>query len=125
MRPQRPQVFYAETSAKLDRLELIAALLERDATNNRVLITELGAEPAPKARVRARLSRRWRALVDATSAGARIAVSVAGAIATSPRLHTVLRAVYGFTVDFAVVLATGCAAVAALTIAFLLVAPPA
>ena len=125
MRPQRPQVFYAETSAKLDRLELIAALLERDATNNRVLIDELGAESARRARVRGHLSRRWRAFVDATSTGARVTVSVASAIATSPRVHAAIRAIFGFTVDFAVVLATGCAAVAVLTIAVLLVAPPA
>jgi hypothetical protein len=125
MRPSRQQIFRTDAAAKLDRLELIAALLERDATNNRVLIEELGAEPARRTRVRGHLSRRWRALVDATSTGARVTASVASAIATSPRVHAAIRAIFGFTVDFAVVLATGCAAVAVLTITVLLVAPPA
>jgi hypothetical protein len=125
MRPQRPHVFNSDTAAKLDRLELIAALLERDATNNRAFIAELGAAVPRKSRRPSRVLRRWRKLACTCSTAVRGLVSLTTAIAISPRLHAALRAVFAFVIDFAIVLGVGTAAVAMLTAAFVLGAPPA
>ena len=43
MRPNRQQTFRTDAAAKLDQLELVAALLERDATNNRAFINEINS----------------------------------------------------------------------------------
>ena len=43
MRPNRQQTFRTASAAKLDQLELVAALLERDATNNRAFINEINS----------------------------------------------------------------------------------
>jgi hypothetical protein len=124
MRPQRQQVFRTDAAAKLDQLELFAALLERDATNNRALIAELRTASPPRPASKLRLVRRWLKFAHAASGAARATVALTVAVATSPRLHAALRAVYAFIVDFAIVLGMAVAAVAILTAAFLLEAPP-
>jgi hypothetical protein len=124
MRPQRQQIFRSDAAAKLDRLEVIAALLERDATNNRALIAEYYALSPPRTSSATRVSRRWRKFVHACRTAIRAVGSRAVAVATSPRLYAALRAIYAFVVDFAIVLGTATAAVAILTAAFVLTAPP-
>lgn len=124
MRPQRQHVFRSDAAAKLDRLELVAALLERDATNNRALLAELGALSARRASPGTRALRRWRKLIHASRTAARMVGSMAVAIATSRQLRAALRASYAFAVDFAIVLSTAAAAVVILTAAFALTAPP-
>jgi hypothetical protein len=129
MRPTHHQVFQAGVAAKLNELELVAALLERDATNNRVLLVELSSayshtKTADENR-RAQRWRRWRAFAPAVDATARHYVGGAKATARSPRLHAALRAGYAFVIDFAIVMATACAGVAVLALAILLAAPPA
>lgn len=125
MRPQRQHVFRSDAAAKLDRLELVAALLERDATNNCALMAELGgALPARRASPKKRAGLRWRKLVDGCGTAVRMTVSMAVAIATSRQLRTAMRASYDFAVDFAIVLSTAAAAVVILAAAFMLTAPP-
>jgi len=127
MRPTKNNVFRTGAAAKLDQLELIAALLERDATNNRMLIAELGSacprQPTGDSG-RAQLSRRWRKIARAANGAAHRSILVATAVARNPRLRSALRATYAFAVDFAMVLSVACVAVAALAVVTLLIAPP-
>ena len=123
MRPNRQQIFRTDAADKLDRLELVAALLERDATNNRAFITELSSgyphdrgRPRPFGKVR-------KLAAGAYSTGVRIG-STAVAIARSRQVRAAIRAVFAFVVDFAVVISVAGTAVAILAAAFLLTAPP-
>ena len=123
MRPNRQQIFRTNAADKLDRLELIAALLERDATNNRAFITELSSG-YPHGRGRPRPFGKARKLAARTYwTGVRI-VSTAVAIARSRQVRAAIRAVFAFVVDFAVVISVAGAAVVILAAAFLLTAPP-
>jgi hypothetical protein len=124
MRPQRQQIFRLDTAYRLDDIELIAALLERDATNNRVHVAERGMLLLP---IRRHRPRRTVALRRLALRGAgvvrRIGAGVAD-IARHPKLYAAARAIYGFCVDFMVVLAAVFAAVVVVTGAFLVGAPP-
>ncbi len=124
MRPNRQQIFRADAAAKLDQLELIAALLERDATNNRAVIAELSSSYPRIAGGRAPRLRRLRKLALGANSAVTRAVSATVAIARSRRVHAALRAVYALIVDFTLVMSVACAAVAILAAAFLLTAPP-
>jgi hypothetical protein len=125
MRPNRQQNFRTDAAAKLDQLELVAALLERDATNNRSFINEINSAYSRQAaaRVPKRLLR-LRATVRATQWAAVRVVSTTMAIARSPQVRAATLAVYAFAIDFAVVLSVTSAAVIILAAAFLLTAPP-
>jgi hypothetical protein len=123
MRPNRQQIFRTDAADKLDRLELIAALLERDATNNRAFIAELRSgyphgqrKPRPFGKLR-------KLAVGTYAAGAWIAATTV-AIARSRQVRGAIRAVFAFVVDFGVVISVAGAAVAILAAAFLLTAPP-
>ena len=122
MRPSRQQIFRTDAAAKLDRLELIAALLERDATNNRAFIAEIAAHPRKPGAQRLQGLRK---LAGRIHAGVVLVASTAVAVARSRQVHAAIRAVYRFVVDFAVVLSVAAAAVAILAAALLLTAPPA
>ncbi len=123
MRPNRQQIFRTDAADKLDRLELIAALLERDATNNRAFITELSSG-YPHIRGRPRPFGKLRKLAAGTcSTGVRI-VSTAVAIARSRQVRAAIRAMFACVIDFGVVISVAGAAVAILAAAFLLTAPP-
>lgn len=124
MRPNRQQIFRADAAAKLDQLELIAALLERDATNNRAVIAELCSSYPRIAGGRAPRLRRLRKLALGAYSAVTRAVATTVAIARSRRVHAALRAVYALIVDFTLVMSVACAAVAILAAAFLLTAPP-
>jgi hypothetical protein len=128
MRPNKHQVFRTDAAAKLDQLELIAALLERDATNNRVLVAELGSTYSHrKTAAEVRRSQRWHKwwkVAHAANAVAHRCIAAAKALARSRRLHSAIRTGFAFGVDFAVVLVVACAGVAALAIAILVTAPP-
>jgi hypothetical protein len=125
MRPNRQQIFRTDAADKLDRLELIAALLERDATNNRAFIAEISSVyPHGRGKPRAQPFGKLRKLaVDTYAAGVRI-VSTTVAIARSRQVRTAIRAVFAFAVDFGIVMSVACTAVAILAAAFLLTAPP-
>ena len=125
MRPNRQQTFRTASAAKLDQLELVAALLERDATNNRAFINEINSAYAR--RVAGRTHKRLlklRAFARGTRLTAVRVVSTTLAIARSRQVRAAIRAVVAFAVDFTVVLSVAGAAVAILTAAFLLTAPP-
>jgi hypothetical protein len=124
MRPNRQPVFRTDAAAKLDQLELIAALLERDATNNRAVIAELCSSYPRTARARAQRPRRWRKFALGANAAVTRVVTATVAIARSRRVRVAIRAVYAVAVDFTLVMSVACAAVAILTAAFLLTAPP-
>jgi hypothetical protein len=124
MRPNRQQIFRADAAAKLDQLELIAALLERDATNNRAVIAELCSTYPRVAGGRGPRLRRLRQLALGTNAAVTRVVATTVVIARSRRVRAGLRAVYAVIVDFALVMSVACAAVAILAAAFLLTAPP-
>ena len=120
MRPSRQQIFRTDAAAKLDRLELIAALLERDATNNRAFIAELAAYPPKRGAARLQGLRKFAGRVRAG-----IVLIASTTVARSRQVHAAIRAVYWFVVDFAIVLSAAATAVAILAAAFLLTAPPA
>jgi hypothetical protein len=123
MRPNRQQIFRTDAADKLDRLELIAALLERDATNNRAFIAELRSG-YPHGRGKPPVFGKLRKLaVGAYAAGARV-VSITVAIARSRQVRAAIRAIFEFVVDFGIVMSAICSAVAILAAAFLLTAPP-
>ena len=120
MRPSRQQIFRTDAAAKLDRLELIAALLERDATNNRAF-AELAAYPPERGAARLQGLRKFAGRVHA---GIVLVASTVVAVARSRQLHAAIRAVYRFAVDFAIVLSVAAGAAVILAVAFLLTAPP-
>jgi hypothetical protein len=122
MRASRQQIFRTDAAAKLDRLELIAALLERDATNNRAFIAEIAAYPPKRGATWLQGPRKFAVRVRA---GIVLVASTTVAVARSRQVHAAIRAVYWFVVDFAIVLSAAAAAVAILAAAFLLTAPPA
>jgi len=125
MRPNRQQTFRTEAAAKLDQLELIAALLERDATNNRAFINEINSAYSRRAagRTHKRLLR-LRAIARGTRLTAVRVASATLAIVRSRRVRAAVHAVVAFAIDFAVVLSVVSTAVIILTAAFLLTAPP-
>jgi hypothetical protein len=125
MRPNRQQTFRTDAAGKLDQLELVAALLERDATNNRAFINEINSANSRQAtgRPHNRLLR-LRAIARGTQSAAVWVVSTTLAIARSRQVRAANLAVYAFAVDFAVVLSVVSAAVIILAAAFLLTAPP-
>ena len=124
MRPQRPQAFQSDASRKLDRLELTAALLERDASQNRAWLAELNG-PAPR---RLRSSKHqmpdWAKLAVGGIAGARAMRRSLVAVVTSKRLRTASREACDFIFDFTVVLGVAAAGTVVLTAALLVAAPP-
>lgn len=124
MRPNRQQIFRADAAAKLDQLELIAALLERDATNNRAVFAEICSSYPRKAGAGAQRPRHGRKLAQAANAVATRVASTTVSIARSPRLHVAIRTIYALVVDFGLVLSVAGAAVVILAAAFLLTAPP-
>ena len=125
MRPNRQQTFRTDAAAKLDQLELVAALLERDATNNRTFINAINSGYSRRAAARApKRLLRLRALARGTGSTAVRIVSATMAVARSRQVRAAIRAVVAFAIDFAVVLSVAGAAVIILTAAFLLTAPP-
>jgi len=122
MRPNRQNIFRTDAAAKLDRLELIAALLQRDATNNRAFIAEIAAIPRKPGSVRLQGLRKF---AGGVRAGVVLATSTTVAVARSRQVHAAIGAIYRFFVDFAIVLSVAAGAVIILAAAFLLTAPPA
>src|SRR5262245_39018290 len=128
MRPQRPQAFQTDASRKLDRLELVAALLERDASQHRALTAEL----SDLVQTRPRRSKRkmpdivpdWGSLAVASVATARATQRWSVGVVTSKRVRAALREAYDFAVDFTVVLGVAAAGAVILTVALLVAAPP-
>jgi hypothetical protein len=125
MRPNRQQTFRTASAAKLDQLELVAALLERDATNNRAFINEINSAYARRGpgRTHKRLLK-LRAFARGSRLTAIWVVSTTLAVARSRQVRAAIRAVVAFAIDFTVVLSVAGAAVTVLTAAFLLAAPP-
>jgi hypothetical protein len=124
MRPQRSQAFQSDASRKLDRLELIAALLERDVSHHRAWVAELSGLTPARARRSKRMMPDWARLAVVGLAGARATYRQAVAIVTNKRLHAALRETYDFIFDFAVILGAVIAGLVILTVALLLAAPP-
>jgi hypothetical protein len=124
MRPQRSQAFQSDASKKLDRLELITALLERDVSHHRAWVAELSGLTPTRPRRSKRAVTDWSKLVVAGITGARATRGLAVAIVTSNRLRVAVRAAYDFIFDFAVVLSVAITGLAILTAALLLAAPP-
>jgi len=125
MRPQRHHAFGIDTAAsKLDRLELVAALLERDAVNNRAWLTELGAIRERKPSRAVRVSRRWEKIADRWMGAARTGWALTLAVAADRRVHAGLRAAYGFCVDLVAVTAAAFTAIALVVATYLVLAPP-
>lgn len=125
MRPQRSQAFQSDASRKLDRLELIAALLERDASHHRAWVAELSSSTPTRPRRFKRVMPNWGKFAVAGVAGARATSGLAVAIVTSKRLRMALREAYDFIFDFSVVLGVAITGLAILTAALILAAPPA
>ncbi len=124
MRPQRSQAFQSDASRKLDRLELIAALLERDASHHRAWVAELSGLTPTRPRRSKRAIANWGKFAVAGIAGARATRRLAVAIVTSKRLRVAVREAYDFIFDFAVVLGVAITGLVILTAALLLAAPP-
>ncbi|HWK38661.1 MAG TPA: hypothetical protein VNR88_07075 [Hyphomicrobium sp.] len=124
MRPQRHHAFGIDTVSKLDRLELVAALLERDAVNNRAWLTELGAIPERRPSRALRASRRWEKITGEWIDAARTGWAFTIAVAVDPRLHAGLRAAYRFCIDLIAVTAAAFVAIALIVATYLVLAPP-
>ena len=102
MRPNRQQTFRTASASKLDQLELVAALLERDATNNRAFINEINSAYSRRAagRTHKRLLR-LRAVARSTQSVVVRVVSTTMAVVRSRQVRAAIRAVVAFAVDFA------------------------
>jgi hypothetical protein len=125
MRPQRRQAFRTDAASRLDNLELVTALLERDVTNAGAICSERGALVRPLRRRRRHPNLRRLAKVSAASAAkTRRAGALAKHLALHPRLFSGARATLDFGIDLMIVLSTMTAAVAVLTVAYMLGAPP-
>lgn len=125
MRPNRQQTFRTDAAAKLDQLELVAALLERDATNNRAFISEINSAYSRRAATLTQKQLlRLLALARAVQSTAVRVAKTTLAVARSPQVRAAIYAVVAFAIDFTVVLSVAGAAVIALTAAVLLAAPP-
>lgn len=124
MRPQRPQVFRLNAASRLDDVELIAALLERDATNNRVQIAERGGYLVPRQRPKPSRTAPIRRFSLACAGSCRKAGFAARRIIRDERLHAALREGYEFGIDFLIVLGAVTGGILAITGLFLVVAPP-
>jgi hypothetical protein len=126
MRPSPVNIFRMDGAEKLDQLELIAALLERDATNNRHLLNDLGYLGAPAATGKKRRPPSpWLRRAAAVKACVRSIVAAVMKVVRSRHTRAAIVAVCAFIVDFAVILAVGGAATAILAAAVLIAAPPA
>lgn len=128
MRPQRPETFSTRTATKLVDLELIAALLERDAINNRAVFAERNTylqlpRPAPTVRPRWRRLRLRYYTVSSIALVRRTAARVGGLV-----LHRRVLAAVGmataFIADVVLVLSMELAAAMLAAAVFLLAAPP-
>lgn len=124
MRPQRSQVFRLNTASRLDDVELIAALLERDATNNRVHIAERGAHLVPRQRSKPSRTAAIRHLSRTCADRYRNAVRATGRLAHGARLHAALREGYEFGQDLLIVLGAVTGGILAVTGILLVIAPP-
>lgn len=124
MRPQPSRVFRSNAASRLDDAELIAALLERDATKAGAISIERGMRVASKRRRGP--SMRYRMGVK----GAKIATAGRGfakgtkRAVLNPRLFAALDAAGGFIVDLAIVLGASAAGITILIAGVLLAAPP-
>lgn len=121
MRPQRQQVFRTDAASKLEDLEIVTALLERDVVNGRAFIDERGVL-LPRGRVRKRRPRR--ANIDLTAKTTKyLRTSLAGIarLALDRRLHAGVAILVGFIVDLAIVLSCAGLVVAALASLYLFV----
>lgn len=123
MRPQQQRSFATTTASKLDSLELVAALLERDAVNGRALQAEMGAALLRLPRARPARWARWHRFIWRAHLALRQAASLVNAVVRSRRLRAGLRAVFAFAADFVIVLAVGCTAMIAIAAFFALRAP--
>ena len=125
MRPQPRSVFRSNAASRLDDVELIAALLERDATKTGAISVERGMRVGGKRRrrgpsIRYRVSARGAKMA---SAGRGFANGTKRTV-LHPRVFAALNATGGFLVDLGIVLSVSAAGVAMLTAAALLLAPP-
>lgn len=126
MRPQPTRVFRTDAASRLDDIELIAALFERDVTNGRAIHAERGtALPSVRRRRQSQLLSRTVARSAAATAAARQVGASVQHVVVHPRMLSALRATTGFAADLITVLALGFAATAVLVIAMVLAAPPA
>ncbi len=125
MRPQPSQVFRTNAASRLDDVELIAALLERDATNGRASFAERGTLVLPRRRRHSpSILRRLHVRCAAGAArAARIAAAI-GRLVMHRRLLAAVRATGNFAIDLMIVLSTAGLAIVVLTAVYLLAVPP-
>ncbi|KWT71294.1 hypothetical protein APY04_0545 [Hyphomicrobium sulfonivorans] len=114
----------ANSFAELDRLELGAALLERDAINNRAWLTELGKRPPYHIPRWVRFSRRGQKLWIGALECADWTSETAVTIYKNRRLRWVLRTGFAFVLDLVCVVATLGFILAAVAFAYALFVPP-
>lgn len=114
----------ANPFAELDRLELVAALLERDAINNRAWLTELGKRPPYHIPRWVRFSQRGQTLWIGARECADRAGEAAVAIIKNHRLRWALRTGFAFALDLVCVVAALGFALAAIASAYAVFVPP-
>jgi hypothetical protein len=126
MRPLRREVFRSDAASRLDDIELITALLERDATNGRSFTTERGLA-LPPLRRRRKYPKIRRAVV-ASGASLSDARRLAGGglrhAVLHPRLLSGARAAAQFIIDVLIMLALAAGALAVVVAGYLVAAPP-
>ena len=125
MRPIRHQDWRADTAAKLEQIELVAALLERDATNNRHFVRDFA--PAwsrlPGKRKRIWFPRTRKFLNRVQFYGAAIHAGIS-AVIHSRLVRASIRHSWLFAVDLVVILAIIASGCAAFTLGVLMLATP-
>lgn len=114
----------APNFAELDRLELAAALLERDAVNNRAWLTELGKRPPHYVPRWMRFSRRGQKVWIGAIKSAQAAGDVTTAIIRNRKLRRVLHAGLVFALDLMLVLTALSLTMAAIAVGYALFVPP-
>lgn len=124
MRAQRQQVFRTSATSRLDAIELTAALLVRQAINNRAVIVERSAPVLSAPGHRRRRFVRCRNIARRGGALSRRCAAAIVGLALHPRLHAAARETWAFGADTVVVLSTALVAVAVLAAAILIGAPP-
>lgn len=125
MRPQRQHIFRMDAASRLDDIELVAALLVRDASNSRAISAERGATLLPmRPRRRLRFDKCGGLALRASRLARRCASRIID-LARHPRLRAAAWEAWSFIVDVTILLSAALAAAVIVTAAVLIGASPA
>lgn len=114
----------ADLASKLDKLETQAAVLERDARNGRSITTIALNASQTRADFFVVKEAVWPRVFGSAHRVVRSSLVWLHSAARSPRLHVALRSIREWLLEGVIVLSLTCAALLAVVVAILLLAPP-